>query len=138
MLNIAATLCQSAYRLCFVFTAVIQNVLGFFFVIFWTRLLFPAFGKKEHTVQFGAPACAVTSKLKCTDEGSLKKQNFFITLTQTGIHTVRFFTPVYVAFSQHEVKSLHVCDFQSPQLHKPHSFTRTLPLLLACPYMVKD
>lgn len=90
MLNIAATLCQSAYRLCFVFTAVIQNVLGFFFVIFWTQLLFPGVGKKEHTVQFGAPSCAVTSKLKCTDEGSLKKQNFFITLTQTGIHTVRF------------------------------------------------
>lgn len=47
MLNIAATLCQSAYRLCFVFTAVIQNVLGFFFVIFWTQLLFPAVGKKR-------------------------------------------------------------------------------------------
>lgn len=90
MLNIAATLCQSAYRLCFVFTAVIQNVLGVFFVIFWTQLLFPAVGKKEHTVQFGAPSCAVTSKLKCTDEGSLKKQNFFITLTQTGIHIIRF------------------------------------------------
>lgn len=139
-------LSQSAYRLCFVFTAVIQNVLGFFFVIFWTQLLFPGVGKKEHTVQFGAPSCAVTSKLKCTDEGSLKKQNFFITLTQTGIHTVRFqqwgptlfYTRLCCSFSQHEVKSLHVCDFQSPQLHKPHSFTRTLPLLLACPYMVKD
>lgn len=59
-------------------------------VIFWTQLLFPAVGKKEHTVQFGAPACVITSKLKCTDEGSLKIQKVFIILTQTGIHTVRF------------------------------------------------
>lgn len=117
-----------------------------FFVIFWTQLLFPAVGKKRTHCSVWSSSLCRHLKAQMHRRRLFKKTKLFYHInanrhTHCKISAVRhnsFFTPVYVAFSQHEVKSLHVCDFQSPQLHKPHSFTRTLPLLLACPYMVKD